>query len=151
MSLKTPEQELEEFLVGGPKCLRRIIQPGPLSDEEWSSFYWWGLVTSWKARDKFETLLQRCPTMWRDYRSRCRELALRSVPKGRPGRPREDSLAREAARLKQQGLGPTEIARRLNREHPNRKDRAGHYHPLTAGAVRKMLSPRKENKTAEKT
>jgi hypothetical protein len=117
MALKTPEQDLEEFLVAQPPWMRKLSEPGTLSPEEWSYFWFWRLASSQKAQDVFERLLQRCPAKWREYRKRCKQVALRSVPKGRRGRPRKDLLANEAVELREKGLSYGAIADELNRRH----------------------------------
>jgi hypothetical protein len=149
MALKGPEQVFDKFLVGQPLWMRRLFEPGDLSSEEWSEFWFWRTFPCPKA--DFERLLKCCPTRWRKYRNRCKQLSVRLLPKGKVGRPRQDSLAGEAMKLSQKGLRPAEIARKLNLKYPNRKDCAGDADPLTAGAVRKMLSSRRATGTPEKS
>jgi hypothetical protein len=54
------------------------------------------------------------------------------IKKGKPGRPRKDGLAMQAAQLKNAGLSYAQIARRLNQEHGQAV--------VTRESVRKLLS-----------
>jgi len=149
MAPKGPEHDLDKFLLDQLPWMRRLFEPGDLSSEEWGEFWFWRTYPC--PKDEFERLLKCCPTKWRVYRKRCKQLALRHLPKGKVGRPREDSLAGEAIKLSQKGLRSSEIAKKLNLRYPNRKDSAGNPNHVTAGAVRKMLSSRRKSRTPEKT
>jgi hypothetical protein len=147
---KTPEQELDEFLLTAPSCLRDLLRVQSMSREEqaewFSSFYWWRLLSASNAQRRFEELLKRLPSKWREYCKLVRRSALLGLPSAKVGRPRQDNLAQEAEELERAGLSQSKIALELNRRHPDRKDHKGNLRPFTSEAVRKMLARSRETR-----
>lgn len=127
MDFKSPEDELEEFLVSLPSWHRKILELDySLSRDElsaWQQSDWW--QNGGPVDDKYLELLEHCPQKWREYRKRKRELALVEVPRAQRGRPktRAKELA-EILALKERGLNEEQIARARG---------------LTKDAVRKRL------------
>jgi hypothetical protein len=155
VGLKSPEDQLEEFLARQLPWVRGTLQGDPPSSEAISALQLpGGFEILGKAQDEYLELLKRCPQKLREYRKLQKKLAvesaLRYVPSLQPGAPRLDALAQEARELEQAGLSQPDIARSLNRRFPERKDRKGNKKPLTAGAVRKLLE-RRRDETPDKT
>jgi hypothetical protein len=137
----TPEEELKQFLDAQPSWLRKFLQLDfSLSQEEhlaWNqSASWWQDGGEQKVREEYESILRRIPAQWREYRKRLRENALSGIPAGQPGRPRKDTVAEEAARLRGEGKSYAQIAIMLNHKYPK--------NPTSPEAVRKLLYSRKE-------
>jgi hypothetical protein len=105
VGLKTPEEELQQFLDAQPPWLRKILRLEPLSAEEkvaWvQSDWWWTLEGDTQIRNDYERLLRQIPGQWREYRKKVARNAQEMVrlSPGKPGRPRKDA---EAAELQQQ-------------------------------------------------
>jgi hypothetical protein len=147
LDCRRPKEE-EEFLAQHPSWLRKLLEgdfaltPDEQADMTRSNFP----EIFGQAEDAYFQLLRRYPERLREYRNLRKKLAVRSelsrLPSVTPGRPRQDTLAQEAKKLQQGGLSQPEIASELNRRHPDRRDRKGNLHPLTAEAVRKMLARR---------
>lgn len=96
MDLKSPEEEVDEFLASKPSWLRKILQfDHSFSSDEWLSWNgsdWWPDAGA-SVQGEYERLLKRCPT-----------------PSVRRGRPRRDALADAAMQLHRAGKSPDEIA-----------------------------------------
>jgi len=96
-------------------------------------------------KTEYERILQRIPIRWKEYRSRLKREARRTaqyeaqfiVPKGKPGAPRKDELAQQAALLQDRGMSFPQIAGELNK-------RLGEDDKTTADAVRKLLKRRSQ-------
>jgi hypothetical protein len=129
VTFKNAEEELRELLAQYPPWVERILwkNPSPSNLRPYK-----GLL------EKYETVLERIPKRWRDYR-RAKKLYAQRVlgpPAGRPGRPRKDDVAKEAQQLKSEGKSYAQIARILNNRHSQS--------PTTKEAVRKLLTSRKK-------
>src|SRR5271169_6571667 len=104
MEMTDPEEELAAFLASQPSWRRKWLQ----YDGSWSSEE----ILDWPSsdpredsaiRERYLVLLRRVPGKWREYRSRLKQIALASLPQGKPGRPRKDALAEEARQLQLAG------------------------------------------------
>lgn len=136
--------ELGEFLARQPSWVRKTIQGDDLTSSELSEMN----GTNWPevfgvAQDEYRELLKRHPRELREYRKRQKQLtaktALLNVPSVPVGAPRKDWLANEAKELHEAGMSQPEIARELNKGHPNLTDRHGNPRPITPEVVRKQL------------
>jgi hypothetical protein len=115
---KNTDREFEDILTAGPACIRKLFQPESWSPEDSTNLWWWLLASSSRNQRKLEKLLQAYPPALREYRKRCKEVAIRNlVPPSRPGRPRKDALANEAIDLKSTGRSYGQIAQILNLKH----------------------------------
>lgn len=148
MAHKNAEEELQQFLATKPSWLRKLLQLdfslSPDDHVAWSqSVWWWQDGGEKKAREEYESILRRIPARWRQYRKRLKENALNDIPAGQPGRPRKDSIAEEATRLRSEGKSYAQIAILLNHKYPN--------NPTSPEAVRKLLDSRKQRRSPDKT
>jgi hypothetical protein len=136
MRLKSPEDELEEFLAGQPSWRRKLLLDDlSLSKEEASAATRSSWIEVTKVHEEYLELLRRCPSKLREYRQRRIDNALSGVPLLPSGAPRKDGLAKEAAELRRSGLSWAKIALALNHKHgPG---------TTTAGAIRQLLRSRK--------
>jgi len=121
---KTPEEELEDFLASQPTWLRTVLEGKYLFSSAQEQLEWI------KNQDKvteltpeYERILRQMPAQWNSYckarnkdfnDSKRTEAELLRLPKPFVGRPREDILADEAAKLREAGLSYTQIALRLH-------------------------------------
>jgi hypothetical protein len=148
LASQKPKEE-EEFLALKPSWVRKVLQGDfALTQDEQAEMAQANFPeVIGKAQDAYIELLEKYPKRFREYRKLQKKLggesALYPLPKLRPGRPRQDSLAQEAAALEQTGLSQSEIARELNRRHPDRRDYKRNPYPVTAESVRKMLARRR--------
>lgn len=129
MTFKKAEEELEELLAQYPPWAEIILwkNPSPSNLERYP-----GLL------DKYESVLQRIPERWREYRRAKKKYAQRvsGPPPGVAGRPRLDVIAEEAKRLKADGKSYAQVALALNsRDGQNTR---------TSESVRKLLASRKK-------
>jgi hypothetical protein len=124
--------------------MRRTLQEGFPSLTQGEILEWTSNSEEIFSRTKqYEQILQQIPAKWREYRERLKREARRTfqfeaqflVPKGKPGAPRKDGLAQQAALLQQQGKTFPQIAFELNKE-------LGKDDKTTAEAVRKLLKRR---------
>ena len=145
MAFKSPEEELEQFLAAQPSWLRKILQLDfSFTTDEQLALHesdWW--QSGGKVEQEYLRLLQRVPEKWRDYCERKKLDALKGLPTVPTGRPRKDSLAHEAERLRLSGKSYAETAKALNRKHGSGT--------TTAEAIRKLLRSRKQGRTPDKT
>lgn len=132
MGIKSPEDELAEFLALLPSWHRKILQlDDSLSREEFLAY----LQSDWlhaggAVEDEYLELLKQCPREWREYCKRKRKLALKDVPRMRPGRrPTPQTELASLLELKKKGLNPEQIAGRLG---------------LTKEAIRKRIKVAKK-------
>jgi hypothetical protein len=113
VDLKSPEEEVDEFLASKPSWLRKILQfDHSFSSDEWLSWNgndWWPDAGA-SVQGEYERLLKRCPSRWREHCKRAQENALKGTPSVRRGRPRTDALADAAMQLHRAGKSPDEIA-----------------------------------------
>jgi hypothetical protein len=132
-----PERELEAFLAPLPAWMQRTLQQGfPSLSQAEISEWWRNPDEVLNLTDEYERILQQIPKRWREYRKRLKQEARVFdqflVPKGKPGAPRKDSLARGAAVLHRQGKNFPQIAAALN-ENLREVDKT------TPDAIRKLL------------
>jgi hypothetical protein len=141
-----PDAELEEFLARLPAWMRRTFQEGFPSLTQAEIVEWTNNADEvFRLTAEYERILQRSPVRWREYRERlkrearqfARYMAQYLVPKGKPGAPRKDELAREAALLYQRGMKFPQVAGELNKK-------LGVHNQTTADAVRKLLKRRSQ-------
>jgi hypothetical protein len=144
--LRNPEKELEEFLAPLPVWMRRTFQEGFPSLSQAEILEWAkNFEEIFRRTSEYERILQQIPVKWREYRERLKREARRTaryeaqflVPKGKPGAPRKDELAQEAALLQRRGMKFPQIAGELNK-------RLGEDNQTTADAVRKLLKRRSQ-------
>jgi len=140
----SPEKELEEFLAPLPVWMRRTLQEGFPSLTQAEILEWANNTEEiFRRKAEYERILEQIPAKWRGYRERLKREARRTaqyeaqflVPKGKPGAPRKDELAQEAALLQLRGMKFPQIAGELNK-------RLGDDNKTTADAVRKLLKRR---------
>ena len=98
MNLKSPEEEIDEFLSSKPSWLRKILQfDYSLSSEEWFAWHesdWWPDADAGASvQAEYEQLLKRSPSKWREHCKRAQGNALKGVSTVRRGRSRRDALA----------------------------------------------------------
>lgn len=135
-----PKKELEKFLAPLAGCVQKRLLYQPLSPQdllEWVNTQ----CDERELRTQIESLLRQIPSQWNEYCGRAhqereerkllREMIDVELPRGRAGRPCKESLAEEAAPLKQRGMNNYQIAAKLNSEHG-----AG---TTTPEAIRKLL------------
>lgn len=134
------EKELEEFLASKALWMRRTFETGFPSLSQAEKTEWWNNAAEvHKLTTEYEQILQQLPVKWREYRKRRKREAYEaaqiqarySVPKGNPGAPPKDDLARNAALLQQLGMNFPQIAFELNKT-------LGDGNKTTADAVRKL-------------
>lgn len=143
MGLKSPEQELADFLAKHPHWLQQSLRwDFPATPVEASAFAEYGQDRFLKLLEQYEALARRVPEEWHEYRKRRKQIALADIPSGNPGRPRKDMLAEEALELKSCGKSHAQVAIELKRRHPAEK--------TNAGAVRKLIASRKPRSGPEK-
>jgi hypothetical protein len=138
---RNPEKELSEFLAPLPGWMRRTFQEGFPSLTQVEILDWTkNLEEVSRLTAEYERILRQIPTKWKGYRERLKREARQTaqylnqylVPKGKPGAPRKDNLAREAALLHRQGKNFPQIAAALN--ETLREDGK-----TTPDAIRKLL------------
>lgn len=123
-----PEKDLSAFLAGLPSYKRKQFEHGfsSFTSEEWNQWIEW-MATAPEQSDElwqeYSRLLLRVPAKLREYRKRMmrengRSLAEAILPGIPAGRPRKNSLAKEAAELKKQRrINCPQIAAELNERH----------------------------------
>ena len=143
---RNPESELEEFLAPLPTWMRRTLQVGFPKLTQTEILEWTNNCEEvFRLTKEHERILQKIPAKWREYRDRLKREARQSarymeqylVPKGKPGAPRKDKLAQEAALLQQSGMKFPQIAAELNKG-------LGKTNKTTADAIRKLLKRRSQ-------
>jgi hypothetical protein len=113
---QSAEEELTSFVLGLPRYLRILLQPG--EEESWDASDTLDYFQSDAKRNsqliqQYEQLIRRCPHRYREYREkRLRQLGLSPNPKGRP---RKDAEALEAAALKASGESWQKVGRLLGK------------------------------------
>jgi hypothetical protein len=135
------EQELAEFMAPLPQWLQKTLRCVALTDLE--SFSWYDsycpftadqleelktTAAGWQPeryprtaeglRPRFEQILQRCgPAQWKRYCDNAKASTdpFVRMPRGKPGAPRKDALAQEAAELKRRGMNLPQIAAALKK------------------------------------
>jgi hypothetical protein len=141
-----PEKELEEFLAPLPAWMRRTLEEGFPALRQAEILEWVNHTEEvFKLTAEYERILQQIPLQWREYRERLKREVRRTaryeaqllVPKGKPGAPRKDELAQEAALLQQQGMNLRQVAAELNKT-------LGQDNQITADAIRKLLKRRSQ-------
>lgn len=141
MVLKSPEEELREFLESQPTWRRKLLERDfGFTDEEGLA---WGNSDSTEndlVEARYLVLLRKVPTKWREYREKKKQSAMRSVPAAIPGRPRKDELASEAVALFEQGKAPGQIAKLLKPKFPD----------INKESVRKLLASRHVRRAEKK-
>jgi hypothetical protein len=132
VTFKSPEEELRALLAQYPPWVERIlrINPSPKNLHPYE-----GLL------DKYESILQRIPEKWREYRKAKKLYAQRVLgpPRGRAGRPKKDALAEEARQLKAEGKSYAQVALALNNTHGKGT--------TTPEAIRKLLTSRRKDQS----
>lgn len=95
--------------------------------------------TADELRPRFEQILRRCNRdEWKKYCDNARAARNASadsfvpMPRGKPGRPRKNALAQEAAALQRRGMTFPQIAATLNKSLPSQEW-------TTPDAIRKLL------------
>jgi len=134
MRFKSPEAELQELLAQYPPWVEDVLwkSPSPTNLQPYEELL-----------EKYESILQRIPKRWRDYRKAKRLYERRErQPLGRAGRPRKDFLAEEAKLLKSEGKSYAQVANLLNRRHGDGT--------TTPEAIRKLLISRKRSEAPDK-
>ena len=132
------EAELATFLESQPSWLRKCLQLD-LSFTREEGLAWANSGHQYlQEREKYERLLQRVPHKWREYRELLKRQALARLPQARPGAPRKDALAGEAAELLACGKSYAQIAIVLNEQHGPET--------TTKEAIRKLLNSRQQSK-----
>lgn len=145
MSPKSPEEELDAFLASQPTWRQKWLQldAGSWTNEEllgWSNS---DFAEEGSIEARYKELLRRVPARWHEYRKRHRQLALASVPPGKPGRPRKDVIAAEARTMLDQGMNYAQIADALNKRFGSGA--------TTKEAIRKLLKSREHESPPDKT
>src|SRR5262245_48939675 len=99
---KPPEEELEKFLQSLPLWLRKGFEQGlwklaPPEMNEWEK----NQDSASAALQEYEKIVRRVPGKWRQYRNMWGTIRV-PLPANRGGRPRNDDLADEAQKLRDQ-------------------------------------------------
>jgi hypothetical protein len=141
---RNPEEYLEGFLAPLPAWLQRTLVEGFPSLTQAEILEWAKNSDEvFRLTPEYEAILQLIPLMWTKYRERLKGEAKQSanyesqllVPKGKPGAPRKDERAQEAALLQRSGMKIPQITAELNRKLPEDSK-------TTSEAVRKLLKRR---------
>ena len=135
MASPADKNEIGQFLAQQLPYVRAYLQDGSITYElqraltskpTFEAFF--------QAQDDYEELLKRHPAVLKKDRQRVAKLALKlalsRLPSSPLGARREDALAQQAVELQQAGMTLPDIARELNRKHPDREDRKGNKKPL---------------------
>lgn len=147
---QSPKDECEKFLARQHPAVRAVLQ-GDHRSPQILSFLTakGGIEKLYKAQDKFEELLKRCPRHLREYRARAEENAIQiaryrlsylgPVKSGRPASREVEELGRKAAKLFDKGMTGGEVAKHLC---PRRKDDPKHRcNKLCADRIRQNAKP----------
>jgi len=129
-----------DFLAGQPTWLQKALQYdytlfSAEENREWAN----NQAEEYQRRQEYEQILKLERAEWNKY---CRKAGkfndragtLQSqltVPKGLPGAPSKDDLAREALVLRRRGMNKVQIAAELNKKHGKNTN--------TPGSVDKLL------------
>jgi hypothetical protein len=110
-----PVKELEDFLSSLPSWQRKYLESESPTEAELSEYVAASgtsvqMFDQDTIRRKYETLLQKVPTRWREYVRRKKKLASSFVPKGKPGRPPDHQTLERVLQLKSQRKSLREIA-----------------------------------------
>lgn len=133
MPYKNAEEELRELLAQYPPWVERILWKNPSATN----------LRPYKGLlEKYESILERIPKKWREYRKAKKFYAQRALgpPAGRAGRPRKDAEAEEARQLKSTGKSWAQVALALNKKHGE--------DTTTKEAVRRLVASRKKKRPA---
>jgi hypothetical protein len=147
MAFKDPEEELADLLTQLPPWAENVLWHKESLDESkaWITSH---LELRWSERkEEYEAILRRIPGRWTEYCKAQQVFWDRFVgwvsPSRSIGRPRLDTLAEEAAELKQQGMSYAKIAAYLNRKYGPGK--------TNQEAIRKLVKSRESKANPEKT
>lgn len=120
LTLKNSEQELSDFLGAQPSWLQKALDLDydSMSPDEKEAFVGRDVRVCNELQQEYESILQRIPKRWSDYREKhARSLAqvMRSLmPKGTPGRKLKSKLAERIWKLDAEGRTNREIQQILN-------------------------------------
>jgi hypothetical protein len=145
VNLKSPEEEIDEFLASKPSWLRKLLQfDFSISSDEWLAWHksdeWWRDAGA-SVNCKYENLVKRSSSRWSEHCRRSKENALKDVPSVRQGRPRKDALADAAMLLRRAGKSPEEIAVLLRDKFTEMTEKG--FREPTPDGIRKLLDSRK--------
>lgn len=135
MGLKTPEQEIEEFISAQELWLQKFLRGdfqsfGQEADQEYLKAYKEGYVKADGAIRSLQEIIRRIPKKRRSsLRGRIWSWILENTPPLGRGRPRKDDLAEEARKLKGEGKSYSQI---------------GHKLGMTSDAARHLIKYRKK-------
>jgi len=120
VAAKRAEAELQEFLSSKPLWLQKILQldTSSVSPDDLLKFLEYQAPDFMEMRAKYEAIIQRIPGAWKKYRQKAQkegESAL-GLKKGKPGRPRDDEVAKRVQELKAEGKTGPRIQDILNKE-----------------------------------
>jgi hypothetical protein len=146
---KNAEEELAEFLAPyGPwleRCFRGDCSMDDLNTLSARGLGFANIRAHGDLKSQYESILRRIPAKWREYCKIKSRIALEVVgpPRGAPGRPKKDALAKEAKKLKLEGKSYAQVANALNLQHGEGT--------TTPEAIRKLLTSRQRGPTPDKT
>jgi len=138
------ERRLQEFLAALSTWQRKVVQRefASLLQDEVALWMQCELAELDRLKLEYESIIQKIPGEWTKYRERSQtqldsfgQHAGMLPPKGRPGAPRKEELAQQAALLQQRGMTHPQIAAELNKTLEKENQ-------TTAEAVRKLLARR---------